>query len=176
MPPFALVGDDLARIGVLADLRIGHRADGKEAQVLIGIVDDLVRRLGTTDRAADDVAGADPARFSAVAQGAGARHDEKHLLLGAMAVERAAALARRQHVVRVAQGARAQQRADARRVPFELVALRVVLQLELVEIDYVFQNQPPVRLRLTSPLDRGAAKKNAPVTGRFLRRRYLEYQ
>src|SRR5712671_6531765 len=137
MPPLAVVGDDLPGIRVLADLRIRHGADRKEAQLVVGVVDDLVRRLRPAHRAADDVARADPARLGAVAQGSRARDDEEHLFLGAMAMEGAGTLARRHHVVRIAQGARAKERADARRAPLELVALGAVLEVQLVEIDDV---------------------------------------
>ena len=46
MPPFTVVGDDLAGIGVFADFRIFHRADREEAEIRIGVIDDLVRRIG----------------------------------------------------------------------------------------------------------------------------------
>src|SRR6185295_1247625 len=59
MAPFAVVGDDLARIGVLADLGVGHGAHREIGEVAVGVVDDLVRGLGAAHRAADDVAGAD---------------------------------------------------------------------------------------------------------------------
>src|SRR5258706_15951074 len=137
MPPFAVEGDDLAGVRVLADLGVGHRADGQEAQLGVRIIHDLVRGVGPADRAADDIARADLAGFGAVAQRARARDDEEHLFLGTMTVERAAALARRQHVVGIAEMARAEQRADARRAPLELVAPGAVLELELVEVDDV---------------------------------------
>src|SRR5919108_2358731 len=54
MAPFAVVSDDLAGIGVLADFRVGHGADREVAQRLARVVDDLVRGLGPADRAADD--------------------------------------------------------------------------------------------------------------------------
>src|SRR5438105_7199499 len=139
MAPFAVVGDDLAGVRVLADFRIGHRADRKERQFRVRVVDDLVRRLGTAHRTADDVAGADLALVLAVAKRAGARDDEEHFLLRAVAVERTAALAGRQHVVRVAELARAEQRPDARGMPFELFAFHAVLELQLIEVDYVLQ-------------------------------------
>src|SRR2546428_1799735 len=137
MPPFAVVGDDLPRIRVLADFRVRHGADGEEAQLRIGVVDDLMRGVRPADRAADEVARADLARLLAIAQRTGARDDEEHLLLGAMAVERAAALSRRQDIVGIAQITRAERWTDACRIPFELVALRAVLELELVEVDDV---------------------------------------
>jgi hypothetical protein len=60
--------------------------------------------------------------FLAVAQQALALHDEEHLLLAAVAVERARDLARLHHVVGVAEVLRAQQRADARGIALELPA------------------------------------------------------
>src|SRR5690349_403469 len=110
MPPFAVVRDDLSGIRVLADLRIGHRADGEESEIGVRVIHDLMRRVGTADRAADDVARADLARLLAIAQRAAAGDDEEHLLLRAMAVERAAALARRQHIVGIAKLPRAEER------------------------------------------------------------------
>src|SRR5690349_1209375 len=134
VPPVAVVGDDFSGIGVLANFRVGHRADRKERKIGIRVVHDLVRRLRSADRAADDIARPDPALFLAVAQRAAARDDEEHLFLGAMAVEGAAALARRQHVVGVAESTRAEQRTDARRAPLELVALHAVLEPQLIEV------------------------------------------
>src|SRR5688500_10807184 len=114
MAPFAVEGDELSGVGILADLRVGHGAYREVAQIGVGVVDDLVRGLGPADRAADDVAGADPARLGAVAQHPAARDDEEHLFLRAMAVERTGALARRHDVVRAAELARAEERPDAR--------------------------------------------------------------
>src|SRR5688572_6818915 len=97
--PLAIERDDLAGVGVLADLRVGHGADREVAEIGVGVVDDLVRGLGPADRAADDVAGADLARLGAVAQRSAARDDEEHLFLRAMAVEGTGALAGRHDVV-----------------------------------------------------------------------------
>src|SRR5205823_13260115 len=147
--PLAVVGDDLPGIGVLADFRIGHGADREKAEIRVGVVHDLVRRLRAAHRTAYDVARADAARLLAIAQHPGPRDDEEHLLLRAVAVERAAALARRQHVVRVAERTRAKQRTDARRMPFELVAPRAVLELQVIKIDDVLHL--PVAHRSISP-------------------------
>jgi len=94
-----------------------------------------VRGLRASGRAADDVARADPARFVAVAQRALALHDEEHLLLGAMTVERARALAGRDDVVRIAEVLGSKQRPDAHGTAFEAFALGEVLELQLVEVD-----------------------------------------
>src|SRR4029079_8553627 len=61
--------------------------------------------------------------------------DEEHLLLAAMAVERARALPRRDDVVRVAEVLRGEQRPDARALGFEFVALLQMLELELIDVD-----------------------------------------
>src|SRR6185436_7013227 len=73
--------------------------------------------------------------LTAVAQRAAAAHDEEHLLLAAMAVERARALARRNDVVRVAEILCAEQRAHAREARLVLRALLEMLQLQLVDVD-----------------------------------------
>src|SRR5689334_8540762 len=129
------VRDDLARIGIFADLRRHHGADREIGERGIGIVDDLVGGFRATGRAADDVAGTDLPRLAAVAQRAGALHDEEHLFLGAVAVERARALARRDNIVRIAERLRAQQRPDAHGIGRERPALLEMLELELVEVD-----------------------------------------
>src|SRR5204863_10156813 len=125
---------DLLRVGLFADIRVAHRRYRNVAELRVGIVDDLVRGLGAAGRAADEVAGAHLAGLVAVAQEARALHDEEHLFLAAMAVERAGALAGRNHVVGIAEVLRAQQRADAHRVAAELVALLEMLELELVDV------------------------------------------
>src|SRR4051812_10880463 len=139
MAPFAVVRDDLARIGVFADLRIGHRADRKVSEVRVRIVDDLMRRIGTADRAADDVAGAELARLASVAQRARAADDEKHLFLRTVAVERTGTLSRRHDVVRVAEIACAHERPDAHAARSEFVSLGEIFELQLVHVDHVLQ-------------------------------------
>src|SRR5262249_21119281 len=94
-----------------------------------------MRGVRAADRAADDVSGANLARLAAVAQRPRAAHDEEHLLLGAMTVERTRALARRHHVVGIAEVLRAEQRADAHRVALEVFSLLEVLELQVVDVD-----------------------------------------
>src|SRR5262249_34892741 len=102
-------------------------------------------------------------------------------LLRAVAVEGAAALAGRQHIVRIAELARAQERPDARGMPLELVAFRAVLELQLVEVDHVLQGfgfsnaKTPRSPSARDPLIRGSAKR-AALTGRPLRKQCPGYQ
>ena len=118
----AAEGADLAGIRVLADFRRHHGAHRDVGEFGAGVVDDLVRGLGAADGAADEVAGAHLAPLGAVAQRPLAPHDEEHLLLAAVAVERARELAGLHHVVGVAQVLRAHQGAHAHRVGLELAA------------------------------------------------------
>src|SRR5262245_19823413 len=57
VPQTWAVGADLPRIGVLANLGGHHRADRQVTKLCVGIVDDLMRCLGTARGTADDVAG-----------------------------------------------------------------------------------------------------------------------
>src|ERR1700687_635247 len=70
---------DLFRIWVFADFRGHHGADRKVGEPGVGVVDNLVRRFRTADRAADHVAGADLSCLAAVAERSCALDDEEHL-------------------------------------------------------------------------------------------------
>src|SRR6476661_2050084 len=99
VPHTASKGTDFARVRVLADLGGQHRADRQVGEIAPGVIDDLVRRLRTAGRAADDVARAYLSGFAPVAEHPLALHDEEHFLFAAVAVERTRALARRHDVV-----------------------------------------------------------------------------
>src|SRR6202158_4385330 len=135
VPQTAAVSADLFRIRIFTDLRRHHGADRDVAELGIRVVDDLVRRIGAAHRTADEVAGADFSCLVSIAKRAAALHDEEHLLLGAVAVERARALAGRDDIVGIPQVLCAEQRADAHGVALVLLTLREVLQLQFVDVD-----------------------------------------
>src|SRR5512146_1404325 len=125
---------DLSGVRVLADLRRHHRAHRDVRELLVRVVHDLVRGLGAPGRAADEVPRAELPRLLPVAKRPAAAHDEEHLLLRAVAVERRGALAGRDHVVGVAQVPGAQELPHAHGVARELVALLEALELQLVDV------------------------------------------
>src|SRR5260221_6276445 len=87
----------LARVGVFADFRGFHGADGEVLEGRVGRVDDLVR-IFRAGRYEDDIAGLQGKHLIRDPERALALKDEEHLFLSVMQVVGTPALARRKNV------------------------------------------------------------------------------
>src|SRR5258705_8860244 len=87
----------LARVGVFADFRGFHGADGEVLEGRVGRVDDLVR-IFRAGRYEDDIAGLQRKHLTCDSERAPALEDDEHLFLSVMQVIGTPALARRKNV------------------------------------------------------------------------------
>src|SRR5688572_8760306 len=127
----AVVGKHLVRIGILDDLRVALGAEREIAQLCIRGVHQLMRRLRAACRAGDQIAGSHRALVGSVTKRSVPLQDEEHFLVRPVAVERAAALARRDDRQRTTEVACADQRTEPGVARGEAIALLIELELDL---------------------------------------------